>query len=215
MGLITSAVITHLASQMVYYVWHWHWFQNQSASYNIGHTTHGLCWPHQKRQNQWSEWTTKNRMLQVNIQSLLHGTRFGLDHQRKPVENEIFLQRPPSLFECDRKENIKNKRNILTVTPIKYLILEVAAEPFAAPNVLTVDVFRTPQHCLAKLSRQQESKSASYFKTSSMKERQRLLWTRKWERWGIKHRTYVDCRWKHHDLRDMIFAVIFFHFYIF
>lgn len=141
-------------------------------------------------------------MLQVNIQSLLHGTRFGLRHQRKPVENEIFLQRPPSLFEGDGKENITNKRNILTVTPIKYSISEVATEAFAAPNVLTVHVFRTPQHCPARLSRQQKLKSASYFKTSSMKKRRRLLWTRKRERWRIKHRTCVDCRWKHNDLRD-------------
>ena len=39
-------------------------------------------------------------MLEVNIQSLLHGTKFGLDHQEKRVEHEIFLQRPSEITEC-------------------------------------------------------------------------------------------------------------------
>ena len=81
----------------------------------------------------------------------------------------------PHLSECDRKENISNKINILTVAPIKYSISEVVAESFAAPNVLTVDVFRTPQYCSARLSRQQELKSASYFNTSSPEEKAEIV----------------------------------------
>ena len=33
--------------------------------------------------------------------------------------------------------------------------------------------------------------------------------------WRIKHWTCVDCRLKHHNLKDTIFAVIYFHFYTF
>ena len=57
-----------------------------------------------------------------------------------------------NLSQGDRKENITNKRNIFTVKPIKCSIQEVVTESSAAPNVLTVDVVRTPQHCSARVS---------------------------------------------------------------
>ena len=44
------------------------------------------------------ETKSKNKInyLEYNAQSLLHGTRFRLGHQQKPVEHEILLQRSPS-----------------------------------------------------------------------------------------------------------------------
>ena len=50
----------------------------------------------------------------------------------------------PLLSEGDRQEKITNKRNIFTVKPIKRSIQEVVAESYAVPNVLAVEVVRTP-----------------------------------------------------------------------
>ena len=84
----------HLASQMVYYVRHWRWFQNQSnkLQFRAHYPGNLLATP----ENQRSKWTTKNRIFEVKIQGLLHGTRFGLDHQQKPAEHEMLLHRSPS-----------------------------------------------------------------------------------------------------------------------
>ena len=71
-------------------------FKSSPSSNYIVHPTQGLYQRHHKRQNQRNKLNTKNRMFQVNIQSLLHETGFGLGHQRKPVEHEILLQRSPS-----------------------------------------------------------------------------------------------------------------------
>ena len=167
-------------------------------------------------------------MLQVNVQSLLHGARSGLGHQRKPVEHEVFLQRSPKfeeryenlsntisislmyacpyiqddtkqsyypplkhfaifetpseppfherlLAEGDRKEKITNNRNIFTVKPIKLSIQEVMAESYAVPNVLAVEVVRTPQHCSARLSWQQELKSANYVNTCPPQDKAKII----------------------------------------
>ena len=44
----------------------------------------------------------------------------------------------------NEKEDITKKGNIFRVKPIKCSIQETVADSFAAPNVLTVDVVRTP-----------------------------------------------------------------------
>ena len=67
----------------------------------------------------------------------------------------------PHLSMGNQKENITNKRNIFTVKPIKCSIQEVATDSFAAMNVMTMDVVRTPRCCSARLTRQLELKSIS------------------------------------------------------
>ena len=49
---------------------------------------------------------------------------------------------------------ITNKRNTFTVKPINCSVQEVVPKSYAAPNVLAVNVVRTPQHYSVKLSRQ-------------------------------------------------------------
>ena len=145
-------------------------------------------------------------MLQVNIQSLSHGTRSGLGHQRNLLNMMYFhrdhlhlieegyeklcktisislmhahtysmtpknlitfrwnillslkllLSHPfKSPFARGRpEEKITNKRNIFTVKPIKRSLQEVVTESYAVPNVLALEVVRTPKPCSAKLSRQ-------------------------------------------------------------
>ena len=64
-------------------------------------------------------------------------------------------------------------------------------ESFAAPNVLTVDVVRTPQYCSARLSRQQELKSASYVNTSLPEEKAEIIMSV--ERGGVENKTSNSC----------------------
>ena len=78
-----------------------------------------------------------------------------------PLKHSTILEAPseppfqePLLCESDRKEKITNKRNIFTVKPIKRSIQEVVTESYAVPNVLALEVVRTPKPCSAKLSRQ-------------------------------------------------------------
>ena len=52
-------------------------------------------------------------MLQFNIQNFLHGTRFGLGHQQKPVEHEIVLQRPPSFNRGRIRETRQNHKRVV------------------------------------------------------------------------------------------------------
>ena len=89
-----------------------------------------------------------------------------------PLKHSAILEAPseppfqePLLSESDRKEKITNKINIFTVKPIKPSIQEVVAESYAVPNVLAVEVVRTPQLCSASLSIHQELKSANYVNT--------------------------------------------------
>ena len=49
------------------------------------------------------------------------------------------------------------------------------AESYAVPNVLAVEVVRALQHCLARLSRQQELKSASYVNTCPPQEKVEII----------------------------------------
>ena len=58
---------------------------------------------------------------------------------------------------------------------IKRSIQEVVAESYAVPNVLAVEVVRALQHCLARLSRQQELKSASYVNTCPPQEKVEII----------------------------------------
>ena len=88
--------------------------------------------------------------------------------------------------------------------PIKCSIQEVVAESFAAQNVLTVDVVRTPLHCSARLSKQHELKSASYVNTSPPEEKAEIIMNV--ERGGVENKTSNSG----HD-----FCGNFFHFYIF
>ena len=97
----------------------------------------------------------------------------------------------PYLSENDRKESIPNRRNIFIVKLIKCSIQEVLTESFAAPNVLTVDVVRTPQYCSARLSRQQELKSASYVNTSLPEEKAEIIMNV--ERGGVENKTSNSC----------------------
>ena len=97
----------------------------------------------------------------------------------------------PLLSESDQKENIRNRRNIFIVKPIKCSIQEVLAESFAAPNVLTADVVRTPQYCSARLSRQQELKSASYVNTSLPEEKAEIIMNV--EQGGVENKTLNLC----------------------
>ena len=81
----------------------------------------------------------------------------------------------PLLSESDRKEKITNKRNIFTVKPIKRSIQEVMAESYAVPNVLVVEVVRTPQLCSARLNIQQELKSANYYNTCPPQDKVEII----------------------------------------
>ena len=89
------------------------------------------------------------------------------------------LSEPPFqeslLYDGDRKEKITNKRNISTVKPIKRSIQEVAAKSYAVPNVLAVEVVRTPQLCSARLSIQQEFKSANYVNTCPPQDKAEII----------------------------------------
>ena len=81
----------------------------------------------------------------------------------------------PLLSESDRKEKITNKRNMFTVKPIKRSIQGVVAESYAVPNVLAVEVVRTPQLCSARLSIQQELKSANYVNTCPPQDKAEII----------------------------------------
>ena len=94
---------------------------------------------------------THDNAKQSNYPHLKHST-YCEAHSKPPILE-------PHLSESDRKENIPNRRSIFIVKPIRFSIQEVLAESFATPNVLTVDIIRTPQYCSGKLSRQQELKS--------------------------------------------------------
>ena len=54
-------------------------------------------------------------MFQINIQSLLHVTRSGLGHQRKPVEHEVFLQGSPWSNWRTIRETLQNHKYIVNV----------------------------------------------------------------------------------------------------
>ena len=120
----------------------------------------------------------------------------------------------PFLSESDRNENIHNRRNIFMVKPIKCSIQEVLAELFAALNVLTVDVVRTRQYCSARLSRQQELKSASYVNTSLPEEKAEIIMNV--ERGRVDNKTSNSCgltvktsQFKGHDFCGNFFFFIF------
>lgn len=70
------------------------------------------------------------------------------------------------------EKDIANKRNIFTVKSIKCLIQEVVADSFAAPNLLTVAVARSPQHCSARLNKQHELESACYVDARPSEEKE-------------------------------------------
>ena len=67
----------------------------------------------------------------------------------------------PHFSKSNQKENIPKIRNIVIMRLIECSIQEVVTESFATKNALTVDVVRTLQYCSARLSKQQELKSAS------------------------------------------------------
>ena len=99
-----------------------------------------------------------------------------------PLKHSAILEAPseppfqePLSSESHRKEKITNKRNIFTVKPIKHSIQEVVAESYAVPNVLAVEVVRTPQLCSARLSIQQELKSANYVNTCPPQDKAEII----------------------------------------
>ena len=95
------------------------------------------------------------------------------------------------LSESYRKENIPNGRNIFIVKPIKCSIQEVVAESIAAQNIPTVDIVRTPQHCSARFSRQQQLKSASYVKRSPSEEKAEIIMIM--EQGGVENKISNSC----------------------
>ena len=103
--------------------------------------------------------------------------------------------------------------------PIKCSIQKFAAESFAAQNVLTVDVVRTPLHCSARLSKQHELKSASYVNTSPPEEKAEIIMNV--ERGGVENKTSNSCgltvktsRFKGHDFCGKFFSFLRFLTYI-
>ena len=123
------------------------------------------------------------------------------------------------LSESDQKENIPNRRNLFIVKPIKCSIQEVVAQSFAAQNVLTVDVVRTPQHCSATLSKQHESKSARYVNTSPPEDNAEIVMNV--ERGGVENTTWNSCglavktsRFKGYVLCGNFFSFLHFLTYI-
>ena len=62
-----------------------------------------------------NKWITKNRMLQINIQSLLHGTISRLGNQWKPVKHEVFLQESPSSNWGRIRETLQNHKHLINV----------------------------------------------------------------------------------------------------
>ena len=139
-----------------------------------------------------------------------------------PLKHSTILEAPsePSfqellLSESDRKEKITNKRNIFTVKPIKHSIQEVVAESYAVPNVLVVEVVRTPQLCSARLSIQQELKSANYVNTCPPQDKAEIIMNL--EPRDVENKTSDLCglqvktsRFKRHDFCGNLFS--FLHF---
>ena len=68
---------------------------------------------------------------------------------------------------------------------IKCLIQEIVAESFAAPNLLTVAVARSPQHCSARLNKQHELESACYVDARPSEEK---------EQRDVEKKTSTFCR---------------------
>ena len=206
-------------------------------------------------------------MLQVNIQSLLHGTRSGLGHQRNLLNMMYFYRDHLHLIEEGYEklsktisislmhahtysmtpnnlitfrwnillslklllshpfkspfvrgrpeEKITNKRNIFTVKPIKRSIQEVVAESYAVPNVLALEVVRTPQLCSARLSRQQELKSANYVNTCPPQDKAEIIMNL--EPRDVENKTSDLCglpvktsRFKRHDFCGNLFSLLHF-----
>ena len=99
--------------------------------------------------------------------------------------------------------------------PIQRSIQEVVAESYAVLNVLAVEVVRTPQHCSARLSRQQESKSANYVNTCPPQEKVEIIMNV--EPRDVENKTSDLCglpvktsRFKRHDFCVNLFS--FLHF---
>ena len=162
--------------------------------------------------------------------SLLNAHPYTHDNAKQsnypPLKHSTICEAPskppilePHLSEGDQKENIPNRRNIFIVISIKCSILEVVAESFAAQNVLTVNVVRTPQHCSARLSKQHELKSASYVNTSPPEEKTEIFMNV--ERGGVENKTSNSCgltvkisRFKEHDFCGNFFSFLHFLTYI-
>ena len=115
-----------------------------------------------------------------------------------PLKHSAILEAPseppfqePLLSESNRKEKITNKRNIFTVKLIKRSIQKVVAESYAVPSVLTVEVVRTPQLRSARLSIQQELKSASYANTCSPQDKAEIIMNL--EPRGVENKTSNLC----------------------
>ena len=139
-----------------------------------------------------------------------------------PLKHSAIFEAPneapfqePLLFEGDRKEKITIKRNIFTVKPIKRSIQEVTAESYAVPNVLEVEVVRTPQLCSARLRRQQELKSANYVDTCPPQDKAEIIMNV--EPRDVENETSELCglpvetsRFKRHDFCRNLF--LFLHF---
>ena len=158
--------------------------------------------------------------------SLMYASPYIQDDAKQshypPLKPSAILEAPseppfqePFLSESDRKEKITNKRNIFTVKPIKHSIQEVVAESCAVPNVLVVEVVRTPQLCSARLSIQQELKSASYVNTCPPQDKAQIVMTL--EPRDVENKTSDLCglrvktsRFKRHDFCGNLFS--FLHF---
>ena len=117
----------------------------------------------------------------------------------RPLKHSAILEAPseppfhkPLLSESNRKEKTTNKRNIFTVKLIKRSIQKVVAESYAVPSVLTVEVVRTPQLRSARLSIQQELKSASYVNTCPPQDKAEIIMNL--EPRGVENKTSNLCR---------------------
>ena len=81
------------------------------------------------------------------------------------------------------------------------------------PIVLVVDVVRTPQYCSARLSRQQELKSANYVNTCSPQEKAEIIMNV--EQRDVENKTSSLCglpvktsRFKRHDFCGNLFSFL-------
>ena len=99
--------------------------------------------------------------------------------------------------------------------PIKRSIQEVVTESYAVPNVLAVEVVRTPQLCSARLSIQQELKSANYVNTCPPQDKVEIIMNLEPRDVGnktsdLRGLQVKTSRFKRHDFCNNVFS--FLHF---
>ena len=93
---------------------------------------------------------------------------------------------------------------------------EVGSRSVAAPNTLTVDVIKTPQHCSRKLNKHHNLKTPIYVNASLPNKKPTIATKVKHQhtscQYGDKPRICVKSQLKDHEIMGMVFTVMFCHF---